>query len=282
MSQTVYTLLCKRDMPMALITLPKIIASLSEDQPFVVIDDGSFDDETVSALEQLSPKVKVVVRKDREEFIQSRLKNYPQCIAYREKYPFAFKLFDIPLIAAQDSPRYTYTDADIIYLKNCNAYFNQKQNTFLRTDAIKLSFKLQTGLLKHKWKIPYKFNAGYLCYDTKDYDLDFIEYYLGLPEVHVVPWVSEQACWALIFGRSKSPAYCPLENQFICEEPYAGPKEDTLAIHLIGKLKANVEEWSQASFPETGNDNTPKFVKSRNVNMMDWLIKTSRRFSPFK
>lgn len=281
MQQTVYTLLCKRDLPMALITVPRILRFLQPAQKLVIIDDGSFDEETIRILSDLSAQVQVVTRSQREEQVLAALGNRPNCIKYRNDFPFAFKLIDIPLIAAKESPRYTYTDGDIIYLKDCEDYFNRDVNTYLRTDAIKLSFKLQQGLLKYKWKIPLRFNAGYLCYDTKDYDLDFVEQYLGMPDVRHMPWVSEQSCWALLFGRA-GKSYCPKENEYVCRENFTGPQPDTLAIHLIGGLKKKVNEWSVEKEANKTAPVKPGFEPSRNITILDWVQKSARRFSPFK
>lgn len=276
MSNTVYTLLCKKDIPMALVTLPNIVKFLSEDQEFVVCDDGSFDDETVEIVKNISNKIRVITRTEREEYVMSILKNYPNCVAYRNQFAFAFKLIDIPLLAKKESERFTYTDSDIIYLKNCSEYFNRTVNTYLMTDAIKLSFKLKDGLLKYKWAIPYKFNAGYFSFDTKDFDLDFIEHYLGLPDVRNIPWVSEQACWALLFGKAGA-SFCPAENQFVCNEKFDGPTSETHAIHLIANLKDKVNEWSAYTSIDK-NNSMPTFQPSRNVTVKDWLFKVIKRY----
>lgn len=281
MQQTVYTLLCKRDLAMGLVTIPKILKFLQVGQKLVVIDDGSFDEETIGTISALAPNIEVLTRSKREERVLKLLGNRPNCIKYRNDFPFAFKLIDIPLIAAEDSPRYTYTDGDIIYLKDCEDYFNRDVNTYLRTDAIKLSFKLQHGLLKYKWKIPMRFNAGYLCYDTKDYDLDFVEKYLGMPDVRHMPWVSEQSCWALIFGRA-GKSLCPKENEFVCRENFTGPQPDTLAIHLIGNLKNRLNEWADEKDANKTGTLKPGFEPSRNITVLDWVQKSAHRFSPFK
>jgi hypothetical protein len=280
MPQTVYTLLCDRDLPMALITVPRIIKFLQPDQQLVIVDDGSFTQSTIDTLSSLSPQIKIVIRREREAYVMEFIKDKPNIIAYREKFPFAFKLIDIPLLAKRDSPRYTYTDADIIYLKNCEEYFNREVNTYLRTDAIKLSVRLLTALLKYKWKIPVRFNAGYFCFHTDGYDLDFIEYFLGLPDVHNITWLSEQTCWSLLFGKTGT-LYVPDDKQYICQHPYDGPKADTLAIHLIG-LKHMVKEWSSQYDIEAMPAARPAFEVSRDVTMLDWVKKSISRIYPIK
>ena len=273
--QNVYTLLCEKDISMALITLPRIVFFLSPGQRLIIVDDGSFTPQTVEKLQQLSPAITVVTRSDREDKITDVLKNYPNCTKYRNRFPFAFKLIDIPLLSKENNSRYTYTDSDIVYLKNCGAYFNQTANTYLRTDAIKLSVKLQHALLKYKWKVPLRFNAGYFSFDTSHFDLDFIEYYLGLPDVYSVEWLSEQTCWALLFAKAGA-SVCPLENQFVCREIFDGPKADTLAIHLIATLKNKVGDWS-ITVPTNVADMQPSFEPSRNVSIADWAFKTIKR-----
>lgn len=262
---------------MALVTVPKIIGSLQPNQQMVVFDDGSFDDECVEKIQSLSPKVTVVVRKERDERILAAIGKRPNSIKYRQELPLAYKLLDIPLTVQSEGGRFTFTDTDIIYLRHCEDYFTRSANTYLRTDAIKLSIKLQDGLLKYRWPIPVRFNSGYFSFDIKDYDLDFVEYYLGLPDVRNSPWLSEQTCWALLFGKA-GPSFSPLENQFACREKFQGPQSDTLAIHLIGGLKGKFRDWSQSEAIPAGTAAAPAFELSRNVTLFDWAQKSARRF----
>lgn len=283
MLQTVYTQICERDLGMALTTLPTIIKFLAPGQQLVVIDDGSVSLESASQISALSPSVKVMLKQERDEYVLNELRNYPVCLKYRADHPLAFKLLDIPLIAKRDSPRFTYTDSDIIYLKSCEDYFVRDVNTFLKTDAVKLSFQLKVGLLKYRWKIPYKFNSGYFSFDTKNYDLDFIEYFLAVPEVRNPLWLTEQTCWSFLFERAGA-SFCPAENQFICNEAFKGPNAESLAIHLIGihDKPAFAKKWSTAEHINNVKESTPIFKRSRNVTLLDWIIKSVQRYSPIK
>ena len=276
MTQMVYTLLCERDVSMALITLPKLLTFLHKQQHLTIIDDGSLTGEAISKLENLSGNIRISRRIEREQLILDALKNYPNCRKFRKEFPFALKLLDIPLLAAKDSTRFTYTDSDIIYLKNCEAYFDRDSNTFLRTDAIKLSVRLRKVFTKYRWRIPYKFNAGYFSFDTSNYDLDFIEFFTGLPDVRNCSWLIEQTCWALLFGRS-GVSVCPSENQFVCQEIFDGPDAETLAIHLIGPLKGKLEKWAFESKYIPSETSMPIFLRSRNVTILDWAGKSAHR-----
>jgi len=278
MNQNVYTLLCERDMPMARITVPGILKFLSSAQKLYIYDDGSLRSDSVKELLDLSTQVIVTTRREREDIILEKLANKPKCIHYRNTLPFAFKLLDIPLMVMDnEGSRYTYTDSDIIYLRNCEGYFNRTVNTYLRTDAVKLSIRLKDVFLGYGWKVPYKFNAGFFSFDTKTYDLDFIEHYLGLPEIYNIPSLSEQTCWALLFERSGQPLFCPSEKQFVCREDFVGPDEQTLAIHLIANLKDKCEEWSR--YIDNGSPNLfLEFEPSRNVTVVDWVKKSAARF----
>lgn len=274
MTQHVYTLLCNRDMPMACVTLPKILEFLSQEQLFVVIDDGSLTEHSIEYLKELSPQIKVISLKDREQIVLNKLDKYPECRKFRKEYAPAYKLIDIPILAMNDSPRFCYTDSDIIYLKSCEPCFNRQVNTYLKTDAIKISVKLSKVFLKYRWAIPNRFNSGYFSYDVKDYDLDLIEHFVSRPDVRNIPWVIEQTGWALLFGQSKE-LFCPDEDKFICRENFNGPDINTFAIHLIGNLKPKYKEWA---YFKTLQTNDLDFIRSRNVTLLDWYKKSARRF----
>lgn len=278
MTQDVFTLLCKRDISMALATFPSILKSLAEGQKLVVFDDGSFDEDTIGIVKSIAPQIEVSTLNLRNDTIDEALANYPNCRKYRSEFPLAFKLLDIPIQAMQTGvSRLNFTDSDIIYYNNSADYFNRSVNTFLRTDAIKLSVKLQCALLKYRWKLPLRFNSGYFSFDLKNYDLDFIEYYLGLPNVRNIPWLSEQTCWALLFGRA-GEAFCPDENQFVCREDFLEPNSSTFAVHLIGGLKGKVSEWSKLNISDAGEKlQVPRFESSRNIQLLDWIKKTIYR-----
>lgn len=274
--QNIYTLLCHRDIKMAEITLPKILSFLSPGQKLYVFDDGSFTKEDAEWCASLSDSIVIKELSGRNEQIQDLLAKYPNCLNYRKEFPLAFKLLDIPLIAGKTSERITFTDADIIYLKGCNGYFNRGINTYLRTDAVKLSVKLQHVFFKYNWKVPFCFNSGYFSFDLNGFDLDFLEYYLGLPDVRNIRWLSEQTAWALLFGRA-GKSFCPDIGQFVCRESFQGPVASTLAIHLIGLTKKYVQDWSNPVAP--GTEEIPRFMESRNVTVMDWVKKNAERFT---
>jgi hypothetical protein len=283
MLQTVYTQICERDMEMALRTLPTILKFIHPSQKLVIIDDGSLSADSAATIAALADNVILKVKKDRDAMVLEALKGKPNCIKYRNEHPLSFKLLDIPIMARQESPRFTYTDSDIIYFNSCEDYFTRDVNTFLRTDAVKLSFRLQDGLLKHRWKIPYKFNSGYFSFDTAHYDLDFIEHFLGIPEARSTLWLLEQTCWSFLFERA-GIAYCPAEDEFICKENYSGPEPKSLAIHMIGNNDKKVvsKEWTKPEQMKKVMPAKPRFERSRNVTLIDWVLKSAQRFSPFK
>ena len=277
MNQPVYTLICHRDIEMALVTLPKIYNFLESPNNFFIFGDGSLTQQDVDLLKAVMPLATINLKSEREEFIKEKLKNYPNCLKYRDKHPLTFKLLDVPIMAGLNHNRFTFTDSDIIYLKNCEDYFNQDRNTHLTTDGIKISVKLQHALLKYNWKIPFQFNSGYFSFGLKDYDLDFIEYFLGLKKITNMPWLFEQTCWGLLFS-SAGKSHVPNKNQFACEENFSGANNETLAIHLIADLKKHYKEWSSEHQNEVSIFTGVKFHQSRNINYLDWAKKVIKRF----
>lgn len=262
---------------MAKATFPGILRSLPEESTFLVFGDGSLTDSDTEELESFSPSIRVVSRQDREALVTDMLQEYPHCKSYREELPLAFKLLDVSLYCIANSiDQLVFTDSDIIYrCANAN-YFSRTGNTHLRTDAIKLSVRLSVLFLKYRWQVPYQFNSGYFTFDLKDFDLDFINHYLSLPDVRSTPWLSEQTCWALLFARA-GQSFTPDPKQFACAEDFDTPRHDTMAIHLIGDLKKMAATWSNPDPSTVSHDIEPKFLPSRNVNFIDWGIKVARR-----
>ncbi|MEN0045656.1 MAG: hypothetical protein AAF806_01220 [Bacteroidota bacterium] len=280
MSNHIYTLLCERDYEVARCTLPLLVEFLEEQQKLFILGDGSLSSSSIDGLSEISEKIKIITLQERNESILDQLHHYPNCIAYRNKFPLAYKLLDLALMNQQNAnTRFTFTDSDIIYVRNCKNYFQQNRDVYLRTDQIKLSIRLQHALLKYRWKIPYKFNSGYFSYDAKNFDLDFMEYYLGLPEINNIPWLTEQTSWALLFGKL-SISYYPDESQFVCQEKFEVLKKSTLAVHLIANLKSKTKEWSEAAKACQNLDQEKlRFSPTRNVTLFDWGRKKIKQYT---
>ena len=271
----VYTLLCHRDMEMASITYPLLIKNLNNSQKLIVVGDGSLTDEDCKILTEMSELIQVIRRSDREHFVLDKIAGFENCIKFRDEYPPAFKIIDIPLLAKENGDRLIFTDSDIIYYSGSKPYFEQDRNVYLRTDAIKISIKLSKVLLKYNWKVPYRFNSGYFSFGLEDFDLSLIDYFVSRPDVRNIPWVIEQTGWALLFGKA-SKSLVPDQQQFVCAENFNGPNSGTLAIHLIADLKNKVSEWSIKEDLNVENIQV-KFYESRNVNYFDWFKKTIKR-----
>jgi hypothetical protein len=276
MPSAVYTLLCHRDMPMASITLPLLLRYLDESQNLYIIDDGSLLDEDEAIAFGWGKNIRVLRRSQREAHVAETLAKYQACRQYRAEFPFAHKLLDLPLLAAQlGHDRFLYTDSDVLFLRNCQGFLQNDANLHLRTDAIKLSVKLFDVFFKYGWKIPYRFNAGFFSYPTGAFDLKFVEYFLAQPNCRHFPWLTEQTCWAVLFGRLPD-VLCPDRDQFACRENFQGPDSETCAVHLIGDLKKRVSDWSCLGMvPQKFH--TLRFDSSRHVNVADWILKVGLR-----
>jgi len=277
-SQPVFTLVCKRDLEMSAITLKQLTNFLITGQQLIVVDDGSLNLNDIHFLRNFIPEAKFVLKEEREDLIFNLIGDRKNILKYRNDFVLAFKLIDIPLIAMSLTERFTYSDTDILYLRNCRQYFNSVSNRYLRTDEIRLSVKLSKVFFKYKWKVPYRFNTGYFSFGLDDYDLDFVNYYLGLDDIWNFKWLTEQTCWALLFGRT-SEFNCPALNEFVCRQNFDDLKNDTLAIHLIGDLKKNYYKWMYKDSEYQQEVNTlPKFEKGKYINFIDWGEKTLHRF----
>ncbi len=262
---------------MASITIPLLLRWLDDSQTLYIIDDGSLLDADEETANGWGKNVCVLRRRQREDEIRTKLARYESCTQYREVFPLAHKLLDLPLLAQHAGhDRFLYADSDILFLRGCQGLLQIDTNVHLRTDAVKLSVKLSDVFLKFGWKIPYRFNSGYFSYPAHAFDWDFVEHFLGQPKCRHFTWLTEQTCWAVLFGRLPHVLY-PDPEQFVCREDCSGPNSDTRAIHLIGQLKCHVDEWSVlASENPTGNE--LRLLASRYVTLNDWLHKSLQRF----
>ena len=114
MKQNTYTLLCEKDMGMALITIPKLRSFIDNHSSLIIVDDGTLSEKSIEKLKNIAENIIVVTRKERDEIILNKISKYPNICELRNKFAFAFKLIDIPILSLENfEGRYTYTDTDI-------------------------------------------------------------------------------------------------------------------------------------------------------------------------
>ncbi len=226
---------------MGLACLDSMVACSAGAMQFVFHEDGSLGQEDVAMLGERYPLSRVVSRKESDELVCGQLGRYPRCLEYRAKNVFGLKLLDIPML---NEGLIRYSDCDILYFRRFDSLFGNAPEAnplFIRQGDhfdFGKSRRRWASYRKHGITLPPFLNAGMYQFPKALWDLDYIEWFLSLTDLHDPVQLVEQNCWAALTrdkGRyfDNSQIYCPQNSSLpITLKPGA------VAVHFIYPFKS--------------------------------------------
>jgi hypothetical protein len=128
------------------------------------------------------------------------------------------KLFDVPLVGTGDI---AYCDSDILFLRPFRGLFawpDRQTSLLLMRDAANMYACAPRHLiLEPRFRLPQCCNAGLFYCRQSAYDLDFVEWFLGLdlPRYQAAPTLVEQTAWAALGWRSGCRVWEPRQVALI-------------------------------------------------------------------
>ena len=197
---TVSTLIGHRDLNTGLLCLGSMAKRSAEPISFRIHDDGTLSSEDREQLRARIPVSGFVDRPEADSRMEVELHRHPACLAYRSRWIYGLKLFDVPLFGNEADV--AYCDSDIFFLRpfcdlfkwpdaNCGCLFMQDWQ-----DA----YSLRPWHLSERLPMPAKLNSGLFFLRRHRYDLDFIEWLLsrnyGVFQ-RLFCWL-EQTAWAAL------------------------------------------------------------------------------------
>ena len=225
---------------MGLTCLDSMVACSAGAMQFVFHEDGSLGQEDAAMLGERYPLSRVVTRKESDELVFGHLGKYPRCREYRANNVFGLKLLDIPMLS---DGVIRYSDCDILYFRRFDSLFGKAPEAnplFIRQDDLfdlGKSRRRWASYRKHGITLPPFLNAGMYQFPKALWDLDYIEWFLSLTDLHDPVELVEQNCWAALTrekGRyfDNSQIYCPqYSSRPITLKPAA------VAVHFIYPFK---------------------------------------------
>jgi hypothetical protein len=237
---TIHSLTCHRDLALAVPCLSSLLTAVGVS--LVLHDDGSLSEPEIEHLLGALPRTRIVRRRDTEAMVVERLSRYPACRRYRSLHPLSNKLFDIPLSMAS-SETLRFCDSDILFFRQLTHLFPEDgRPIFCEED--------NDGYSAAPWKLRFKFglrivsglNSGLFQFPLHHLDLDFLEWFLGKPELLAIPGMGEQTAWALLLRNSWPDMFAT--HQIFCSTRRPLAVDDRLvAIHFLYHLKSRVPEY---------------------------------------
>lgn len=250
--QEVHTLICSNDVEMALSCLGSLLQYSSEPIRIIFHDDGSLTKYDVELLLNKFIKSKIVLRKDSDDIIKTRLKNYPNCLKFRNENTLALKLFDVPLLSDDNI---AYCDTDVLFFRPFQGLFtfdNEKTSCLFMKDYQEAYSLYPWQLLgPSKIELISKLNTGLFLIRNEIYDINFFEWMLSKINFRpIIHWI-EQTCWSIFAYRSGCRMWNPDMFKVITNNTKIS--DDLIGGHFTRSVRYRLEQYEQLNKINHGN-----------------------------
>lgn len=174
----------------------------AEPLSFRIHDDGTLSSDD---REQLRARLAIsgfVDRPEADARMEEELRRHPACLAFRTRWIYGLKLFDVPLFS--NDADVAFCDSDILFLRPFRDLFTWPDagTGCLFMQDWQDAYSLRPWHLSARLPIPAKLNCGLFLLRRHGYDLDFIEWLLSrnYGVFERLPWL-EQTAWAALAWR---------------------------------------------------------------------------------
>jgi hypothetical protein len=237
----VRTLLCHSHVDMALSCLGSMRTGSREPFRLVVHDDGTLDDADRERLRTDLAVESFVSRREADERMAVVLAKHPHAAAYRRRQVYGLKLFDVPLLA--DEATITMIDSDILFIRPFSGLFAWEEEgaraRFMQD--IWHAYSVRPWRIGWAVALPSRVNVGLVQLRRADYDLDFIDHFLGNEKNFALPNFVEQTAWAALGQRIGCTKVDPRQLMVM----HAGLEADhqLAGIHFVSPQRNRLPEY---------------------------------------
>jgi len=280
-SRAVRTLIGHGGVDVGLRCLGSLLRFSADPISLVIHDDGTLTIEDRETLLAALPGSAIVSREETDACVQPLLERYPYCREYRVRHPLALKLLDIPLLASDEL---AYCDSDILFLKRFTRLFEwadgDRSPIFMRD--VQDAYALRPWHISPFGKIgiAQRINSGLIFYKTQNYDLDFVEWFLGRPELASVfrkrQHSIEQTCWAALGWRAGCRVWD--SSQLMLANPeMRGLSADTVGIHFVASYRGRLKEFPLDNGDARRDPVDIRSSKAGGISLISMLIDEVKR-----
>lgn len=249
----VTTLLCKRDMAMALMTLPTIVSAIPDLVGIRVISDGTLDrDDEAELRSRVDTYVEVLLSQELDEIVYCYLSDYPKTRQYRDAHPLGRKFVDSSIMAIKRCEQHLlFIDSDVVFGRpiifampeDVDAIFMIQENRpVLEGFGLWWSDlgRLLLALGPHR-RILSGLNAGVWMQRTESMSFDVVERFFSLVSIAHQPRFYDQAIPAVMLSPHRVGAMDPR----LCICPKDSRRRDIdercMMVHCLGRSKHDEE-----------------------------------------
>jgi hypothetical protein len=168
-------------------------------------DDGSLTAEDQKNLKYHFPNARIISRKEADVKVLGLLSSYPRCLEFRKNNHLSPKVFDFA--AYLESDRMLLLDSDILFFAAPTELLNRIENPDYQLNTLNAdvasAYTVQPEVVKTHlgFDLAARVNSGLGLIHKRSLSLDWIEEFLGLPDIIGYFWRIEQTIYALCSSR---------------------------------------------------------------------------------
>jgi hypothetical protein len=220
---------------------PTLVAGSRETVETVVHDDGSLTLEDEAALRAAIPRCRILWRRVADGLMADQLRAHRHAAAFRAGSVWGLKLLDVALAEAGDC---YYVDADVRFFRLFTGLFTPSAISsgpvFLR-DLVWTAYSIRPWHLldRRHLRVSAAINTGLTLISRRDYDLDFVDWFLAQSDWRVIPAWTEPTCWAALAARTQGRTIEPEQLPNVYPGFRLGP--ETIGAHFLSAYRSRFD-----------------------------------------
>lgn len=168
-------------------------------------DDGSLTADIQAQLRSHFPNARLIDRPTADAQVIEQLQDYPRCLEFRQSNPLAPKVFDFA--AYLESDRMLLLDSDVLFFEEPTELLGRIEDSDYLLNSVNAdvasAYTVDPATVLERCNVQLidQFNSGLGLIHKASLNFDWIEEFLGLPDVIGHFWRIEQTLYALCSSR---------------------------------------------------------------------------------
>ncbi|QZZ20415.1 hypothetical protein J5X98_24755 [Leptothermofonsia sichuanensis E412] len=199
-------------------------------------DDGTLTADHRATLQSHFPAARIIDRASADRRVLATLQSYPRCLEFRKANHLSPKVFDFREYL--ESNRMLLLDSDVLFYEEPVALLKRIEDNTYQLNTVNgdvdSAYTVEPEVVQAQlgFELIDRFNSGLGLIHKQSMNLDWIEEFLGLPDILGHFWRIEQTLYAL-FSSRYGAELLPSEYDVHLE----GDINDSPCRHYVGKIR---------------------------------------------
>jgi hypothetical protein len=164
-------------------------------------DDGTLDEKHYDLFLAHFPNARIIDRPSADTKVLLELQHYPHCLEFRKTNHLAPKVFDF--LSYLESDRLLLLDSDVLFFTEPRELLNRIENPNYQYNSVNAdidsAYTVDPAVVKEQmgFEVQDRFNSGLGLIHKQSLNLEWIEEFLGIPNIVGHFWRIEQTLFAL-------------------------------------------------------------------------------------